>query len=174
MLVSNCTKSSLIPLKKLNFPDYAVTENGEVYSFKKGNKVLLKSSPDTQGYNLVRLFRNGNAKTFYVHRLVAQFFLPNPENKKYVRHLSNNRTDNRAVNLVWANAIELNSDKIKITPELEKQICILYFDIGCTQYEIADMINVSQTTICNVLRRIEIPSHALSKTKLRIRNRRRS
>ena len=155
MLADNYTRNSLIRLTELNFSDYAVSSNGNVYSYKKGQEVLLKSPPDTQGYKLVRLFRNGKSKTFYVHRLIATCFIPNPENKKYVIHLNNNRIDNRADNLKWANADEFNSKKIKITPVLKKAIIFYYFRIGLTQYEVAAKINVSQTTVCNALRSIK-------------------
>ncbi len=160
MLGNNYTKNSLIRLSELNFSDYAVASDGNVYSYKKGEKFKLKSPPDTQGYRLVRLFRNGKSKTFYVHRLVATCFLPNPENKKYVIHLNDDRTDNRACNLQWANAIEFNSKKLKVTPTLKKEIKFLYYTVGLTQYEVAEMISVSQTTVCNALRKIKENNYA--------------
>lgn len=55
----------------------------------------------TQGYIEVALC-NGKLKRFYVHRLVATAFIPNPENKPQVNHISGVKSDNRVVNLEWA------------------------------------------------------------------------
>lgn len=47
----------------------------------------------------------------YVHILVAEAFVPNPENKLYVKHINGDITDNRAVNLEWTNDPEYNLNK---------------------------------------------------------------
>lgn len=52
------------------------------------------------------LYANGKRKAEYVHRLVAQAFIPNPENKKQISHLNEQRDDNRVENLSWASAKE--------------------------------------------------------------------
>lgn len=152
MLVDNCTKNTLTRLTKLNFPDYAVDIYGKVYSYKKGFN-QLKASLDGQGYAVVKLFRNGRSKTFTVHRLVALCYVPNPKNKPYVVHKNLERTDNRASNLLWANAFELNRNKIKVTQQIIDFIVDKYKN-GLTQYEIAKELKLSQTTICNVIRNI--------------------
>lgn len=55
------------------------------------------------GYLIVTLVNNqGKIKTYRVNRLVAQAFLPNPQNLPDVNHLNENKLDNRAVNLRWA------------------------------------------------------------------------
>ena len=64
---------------------YAVTSCGRVWSYK--NKRFLKLIPDKDGYWKVNLYdKDGNMKTFQVHRLVAAAFLPNPDNLPEVNH----------------------------------------------------------------------------------------
>jgi len=55
-------------------------------------------------YLHVSLNDNGRKKTLKIHRLVAQTFIPNPENLPQVNHLNENKTDNRACNLEWCSA----------------------------------------------------------------------
>ena len=63
------------------------------------------------GYARVYMRRDSDNKRVdkYVHRLVATYFIPNPENKKYVNHKNCNRRDNRKENLEWVTAKE-NTD----------------------------------------------------------------
>jgi len=57
-------------------------------------------------YLNVSLCKNGKPKLFQVHRLVAQHFIPNPENKSQVNHKNLNKRDNRVINLEWATSKE--------------------------------------------------------------------
>jgi hypothetical protein len=53
------------------------------------------------GYLCVNLNKEGLRTSFKLHRLLAMTFIPNPNNLPYVRHLNDNRLDNRLVNLAW-------------------------------------------------------------------------
>ena len=82
---------------------YLVNENGEVYSIK--NKKYLKPNITKNGYATVQLFQNGKGKRLLVHRLVAQAFIPNPNNYLQVNHKDEDKLNNRINNLEWCNAI---------------------------------------------------------------------
>lgn len=62
---------------------------------------ILKSHIHTKGYEKVSFVRNGTQKIFYVHRLVAQAFIPNPNNYPQVNHKDENKLNNNVENLEW-------------------------------------------------------------------------
>lgn len=89
------------------FPGYFVSRDGEVYSrYIRGSHKLgdewrkLKPKLRPSYYN-VTLYRNGKNKKIYVHRLVAEAYIPNPDNLPVVMHLDNNPKNNRVENLKW-------------------------------------------------------------------------
>ena len=68
-------------------------------------KVLSLCSSGRQ-YYYVSLLKNSSPKKVYVHRLVAEAFLPNPENKPCIDHLNTDKFDNRVENLKWCTCKE--------------------------------------------------------------------
>ena len=65
---------------------------------------ILASSLDRYGYQCVNLYKNGEGKKMRVHRLVAEAFIPNPENKPMVNHKNEVKSDNFVENLEWCDA----------------------------------------------------------------------
>lgn len=78
---------------------YSITDNGMVYSYKSSK--FLKPHPNHRGYFMVDLYKNGEARKVVVHRLVAQAFIPNPENKPEIDHVDTDRQNNKVSNLIW-------------------------------------------------------------------------
>lgn len=91
-----------------DFPGYYITEDGKVYSRRtfgpqdnrESNFRELKLQ-NKKGYLVVRLMKNNKQYTKPVHRLVAETFIPNPNNFPQVNHINYIRDDNRICNLEW-------------------------------------------------------------------------
>ena len=62
-----------------------VDDNGRKYSKSISNRIMTQGA-HSQGYKIVSLTKNGQTKSMYVHRLVADAFIPNPENLPFVNH----------------------------------------------------------------------------------------
>lgn len=75
------------------------TYNGGEYVRKEKIKSIRKIN--TGGYSDVLLAKNGKNKTFVIHRLVAEAFIPNPQNLPYINHKDEDKTNNCVENLEW-------------------------------------------------------------------------
>lgn len=86
---------------------YEVSNTGKIRSnnyLNTGRVQELKLSHDGWGYLRVRIIRNGKRRTQKVHRLVAEAFIPNPDNLPQVNHLDGVHDNNNADNLEWCTA----------------------------------------------------------------------
>ena|SRR5210317_1264618 len=78
---------------------YKINNKGDIWNCKR-NK-LMKPWLDTPGYYRIQLCKNGKAKYYSIHRLIAINFIPNPQNLPCIDHINRVRSDNRIENLRW-------------------------------------------------------------------------
>lgn len=81
---------------------YEVSNMGNVRNVRRNT--LLRLSKTNYGYIRVGLCKNGISTGFQVHRLVAQAFIPNPDNLPQINHLDEDKTNNNVDNLEWCTA----------------------------------------------------------------------
>lgn len=130
-------------------PNYSINEYGDVRNDITG-KIKSPFLNKENGYFYIDLWKDNKPTKVPIHRLIAETFIPNPENKPTVDHKDGNRQNNDISNLRWATYSEQNSrfstfgvrsEKIKVTHYHEtrkkrgggheawgKVIGIMYFD----------------------------------------------
>ena len=88
---------------------YYVTEDGRVYSLASNKWVKIckhNGGKTSNKYRYVALYHNGKHKHALVHRLVAQAFIPNPDNLPEVNHKDLDKSNNHVSNLEWCTHAE--------------------------------------------------------------------
>lgn len=83
-----------VPIK--DFEHYKITKSGKIFSKDGEKKCSIKN-----GYFFCWLHSGGNSKMFYLHRLLALAFIPNPDKYMYVDHIDGNKLNNSLSNLRW-------------------------------------------------------------------------
>ena len=107
---------------------YQVSNLGRVKSLNYhiyGKERILKPGNSSGGYFVVSLCKNSKRKPFYIHRLVATAFIPNPNNKPEVNNKDENKTNNRVDNLEWMTSkenINFGTHNERIARSLSKSV----------------------------------------------------
>lgn len=112
------TQEAWLPIASFSGP-FEVSNHGRV---RRGDSVVascygstktlpqrvLRMRVEPDGYVRVKLSNNGRKKSFAVHRLVAEAFIPNPDILPFINHIDFNKANNRADNLEWCTAAQNN------------------------------------------------------------------
>ncbi|ELQ8980644.1 HNH endonuclease [Klebsiella pneumoniae] len=135
-----------------------ITTNGDIQNTKTGN--WLVGDVNNVGYRRVR----SNRKRYFVHRLVAMEYIPNPNNLPQVNHKNGNKLDNRVENLEWCTASYNSNHRSNILNKVrgvnhgcsklsEDEVLDIRSKLSSCDYstrKLANMFNVSQKTIMNI------------------------
>lgn len=145
------------------FEDYQVSNLGNVKMTANDasrKERILKPLITNRGYYRVALYKDKKPNFFTIHRLVANHFIPNPENKKQVNHKDGNKSNNISTNLEWSTGRE-NKDhaiinKLYANGERNGRAKLSQLQVDeiknsvLNQYELAKQYNVSQGTISRI------------------------
>lgn len=95
--------------------EYAITSCGKVWSYK--SKKFLKPMIIKNKYHVARLINNKKVEHKYIHKLVAEAYIPNPNNYDTIDHIDGNKSNNCINNLQWMkrgdNAAKSNKKKVR-------------------------------------------------------------
>ena len=101
-----------------HYKDYQVSNYGNVRHITNKKIHYYKLHKDTRGYIQVPIKKNKKMKMFLVHRLVAEAFIPNPNNYKEINHIDEDKTNNNVDNLQWCDR-QYNNDYSLSKPVLQ-------------------------------------------------------
>ena len=118
------------------FDIYRASNRGEIKNIKTGR--MLKGSLHHVGYSVFLTNNEGKIKERNVAHLIAELFIENPKNYRYVVHIDNDKSNNKSTNLKWVMHLFKNKDKDKDEDEDEEWKVISYAD----NYEVSKKGNV--------------------------------
>ena len=161
---------------------YQVSSWGRVKSFNyknTGKEGIFTMKPDNRGYLIVTLYKNEKRKHYSMHKLVAEAFIPNPNNLPYINHKDEDKTNNYVENLEWCTPEYNNTYGTKIkrqsnsmignkNPRATKVKCITTNEIFNTIKEASEKYNINHSNIgqCCENKRKSAGKHPITGEKL--------
>ena len=135
------------------------------YEYIKRDKILnpYKQKVGQEYYrSVVKLHKNGKKKDKKVHRLVADAFIPNPENKPNINHKDGNPLNNIVSNLEWCSqqenithAIETGLT-VRTINTIDRDTMVKFLNNNYTYDEIAEILGVAKGTVFNYIKKFNI------------------
>lgn len=140
------------------FSRYEVSRSGVI---RNGNGGVLKGSPNKNGYLTVSLYHDFKERfiTVYIHRIVAELFVPNRHNYPQVNHIDGDKSNNTSRNLEWVTPeqnirhywrMKYKSGHLRKSDVIKEGV-LLDRSKGMTYKELSIKYNTSYTTISRIL-----------------------
>lgn len=139
----------------LTLDDYEITKDGKI--IRKSNHKERKLIKNSKGYLRVLIGK----KNYFVHRLVAEKYIPNPLNKPQVNHIDGNKLNNSYLNLEWVTNLENRQHAVKhhlhlcgeqcLNSKLKKEdVIFIRNNLNISNNVLAKKFDVSRGTIADV------------------------
>lgn len=137
--------------------NYLVDEQGNIYSKRFKKKLIPKKNWD--GYMRIQIWSDNKCKYVGWHRIVAETFIPNPDNKPFVNHINGIKSDNRVSNLEWCTQSENIQHAYRTglsKPQINgaKSKAVVQYDLNDnyiktwkSQMEVERVLNIKHTNI---------------------------
>lgn len=130
-------KENYIPIK--GFENlYGIDENGNIFGYKRNR--VVKQKLNRFGYCTIKLCKENKLYYFMVHRLVAQTFIPNPNDLPQVNHKDGNKQNNNVDNLEWCTQSYNMKHAYKMGLEKRNGKNVYQYDLNGNLIEVYDTI----------------------------------
>lgn len=144
------------------YEDGSVFKNKAEYITDSGRKLSLRARwlkplAGKGGFPVYSLSYEEETERLAIHRLIATYFVPNPNGYKYVRHIDGNKNNNHCNNLEWVSD-EYHSSRTSSGVlfnsgyEERKEQILKYKELGMTNTSIIEKLNIPKTTYYRILK----------------------
>ena len=117
---------------------YQVSNNGNIKRAK--DEYIFKKNKNSRGYRIITLTKDKKEYSLSVHRLVAEAFIPNPNNLPQINHKDGNKLNNKIENLEWCTQSENMKHAYKNKLEIKSGKKVVQFDLDMKIIKIWDKI----------------------------------
>lgn len=130
---------------------YKVSSRGGIKSYKRSDEgKILKQLVNDSGHRMVRLYEKGEYEHAYVHRLVAEAFIPNPNNYPLVLHNEDDPSKNAVGDIRWGTHKENTMDKFRNGCTWKRPRKIYHIETGIifdTQSQVAEAFRMTRSAV---------------------------
>lgn len=132
---------------------YLISDKGQIFNTRTNR--YIQGGVNNIGYHRITLYDKGNKTRYFIHRLVAELFLLNPNNLPEVNHIDGNKNNNNVDNLEWCDRTHNERSARRIGLKEYKPFEVLFINGTKKNYEftpqLAKELGVTKRTVQNYL-----------------------